>query len=42
MFSDWMQALTGSLFWKYRNILVNGLVVNFCVFLLAVDLAVSP
>ena len=37
-----MQALTGSLFWEYRKILVNGLVVNFYVFLLAAALAVSP
>jgi polar amino acid transport system permease protein len=36
-----MQALTGSLFWEYRKILLSGLIVNFYVFLLAAALAVA-
>jgi len=41
VFGDWIQVVTGSLFWEYRNILVSGLVVNFYVFLLAAVLAVG-
>jgi len=41
VFSDWMQALTGSLFWEYRKILLSGLIVNFYVFLFAAALAVA-
>ena len=36
-----MQALTGSLFWEYRKILLSGLIVNFYVFLFAAALAVA-
>ena len=36
-----MQALTGSLFWEYRKILLSGLIVNFYVFFLAAALAVA-
>lgn len=36
-----MQALRGSLFWEYRQILLSGLIVNFYVFLLAAGLAVA-
>jgi polar amino acid transport system permease protein len=38
---DWIQVITGSLFWEYRNILVRGLFINFYVFLLAGILAVG-
>jgi hypothetical protein len=42
VFGDWIQVVTSSVFWEYRNILVTGLVVNFYGFLLAAVLAVSP
>lgn len=35
MFGDWIQAITGSFFWEYRSILLQGLIVNLCVHLLA-------
>jgi len=38
---DWIQVVTGSLFWEYRNILVRGLFINFYVFFLAGILAVG-
>ncbi len=41
MVHDWIQAAQNSLFWEYRSILLNGLVVNFYVFGLAGLLAVS-
>ena len=41
MFGDWIQVVTGSLFWEYRSILLRGLIVNFYVFFLAGVLAVG-
>ncbi len=38
---DWIQVVTGSLFWEYRHILVRGLIINLYVFLLAGFLAVG-
>lgn len=35
MFREWWQAVTVSLFWEYRSILLSGLAINFTVFGLA-------
>ena len=41
MIGEWMQAVTGSLFWEYRRILLFGLTTNFSVFFLSAVLAVG-
>ncbi len=41
MLAEWMAAVTGSLFWEYRRILLSGLAINFTVFGLAAVLAVG-
>ena len=41
MIGEWMQAITGSLFWEYRRILLFGLATNFYVFFLSAILALG-
>ncbi len=41
MLGEWIQAVTDSLFWEYRRILLFGLATNFSVFFLSAVLAVG-
>ena len=41
MGGDWIQVVTGSLFWEYRRILLIGLATNFYVFFLSAVLAMA-
>lgn len=41
MGGDWIQVVTGSLFWEYRSILVRGLIIDFYVFFMAGALALG-